>query len=164
MKVIGKDLVLSVSPKLWEGKTLMDISKLSADQINHLFSKERSAALRPGLNVRFLLIQEGIVDCAPRPDTLAYAYIDDTSDFQVAIGCVNEHDEREIIGIVAEAHPVEGAKTWRVSSELDGCNRMVGIAGLMKDFVKKRLRVYWHKGRFSDLCQLPQPVLIRGEK
>jgi hypothetical protein len=115
-------------------------------------------------NVCFLLIQGEIVDYAPRPDTLVYSFIDDVSGFRVAIGCVNEHGEREIIGIIAEAHPVEGAKRWRVSSELDGYNRMVGIVDRMKDFIRGRLRVYWQQGRFSDLCQLPQPILVRGEK
>jgi len=111
----------------------------------------------------FLLIQgDSIVDCALRPNSLAYDLIDDTDDFQVVIGYVNEVGEREIVGTVAEAHPLVGAKRWCVSSELDGYNRIVGITHTMGEFIQERLRVYWGKDRFCDLCQLPQLVVIMG--
>ena len=115
-------------------------------------------------NIRFLLIQGEIIDVSVRPDTLNFAFVDAYSTFQVAIGCVNEFGKAEIVGIVARVDPMPSCTRWCVSSELDGYNRGIGIMGRMADFVKERLRVYWGKGRFSDLCQLPQPILIRGEK
>ena len=113
--------------------------------------------------VRFLLIQGGIVDVSNRPDNLNYDVIDDTAGFKVAIGCVNEFGEEEIIGIMAVATPTPDCRRWIVSSHVDGYDRMVGCTGRMADYVKGRLCSYYRNDMFSDLCQLPQPVTIRGE-
>jgi len=126
--------------------------------------EEKTAVLRVGSGIRFLLIQGDIVDCTSRPDTLTCISIDDANDFQVAVGWVNDIGEREVVGIVAEAHPLADANRWRVSSELDGYSRMIGITGRMSEFIKNRLCVYWNNDRFYDLCQLPQPVIVVGEK
>lgn len=115
-------------------------------------------------NVCFLLIQGKVVDVADRPDKLAYSLINGSNDFQVAIGCVNEFGEQEVVDIVAHAHPTPDCVYWRVSSYLDGYNRMVGITGSMAEFVQGRLCIYLRQGRFHDLCCLPQPVTVRGDK
>lgn len=115
-------------------------------------------------NVRFLLIQGEIVDVSVRPDTLNYIFVDDVSGFQVAVGCVNEFGKPEIIGIIAEMHPCVNARVYRISSEIDGYNRLVGITDRMKTIIQNRLGVYWRSGKFADLCNLPQPVILRGEK
>jgi len=115
-------------------------------------------------DVRFLLIQGEVVDTSARPGYLTFSFIDDSSDFQVAIGCINEFGKPEVVGIVGEAYPMPGCIRWRISSLLDEYNRMVGITGRMADLLRGRLDVYWRQGQFSDLCNLPQPVTIRGEK
>jgi hypothetical protein len=112
--------------------------------------------------VRFILIQEGIVDIANSPAALAFSFLDVFAPFKVAIGCVNEFNKAEIVGIVAEGRPTESCNVWYISSELDGLNRMVGITGRMSDFVRGRLCNYYQSGKFSDLCNLPQMVTING--
>jgi hypothetical protein len=114
--------------------------------------------------VRFLLIQGEVLDAWHNPDNLGYQVLDDTKPFKVAIGCVNEFGEQEIIGIVAVATPTPDCKRWIVSSHMDGYDRMVGCTDRMADYVKSRLRSYYRSSMFSDLCQLPQPITIRGEE
>ncbi len=115
-------------------------------------------------NVCFLLVQGEVIDVCEKPDKLNFAFVDEVSGFQVAIACTNEFGEQEVIGIVAEMLPMLGCTTWRVSSEIDGHRRMVGVAGSMKDFIQKRLRAYRRLRLFADLCQLPAQILIEGEK
>ena len=113
--------------------------------------------------IRFLLIQEEVVDVSVRPDTLAYYFIDTESDFEVAIGCINEFDKPEIVGIIGEVRPMKGCAVWRISSRLDGYNRMIGITGTMATLLHTRLGTMFRQTRFTDLCNLPLPVTIRGE-
>lgn len=115
-------------------------------------------------NIRFLLIQSEIVDVAIRPDTLQYQFVDNISGFQVAIGCIDEAGKPKIMAVVAEVCPMTGVTAWRVSSELDGSNRLIGITCPVKYFVRGRLKIMWQKGLFSDLKQLPQPILVKGIK
>jgi len=115
-------------------------------------------------NVCFLLVQGEVIDVCERPDKLNFAFVDMVSGFQVAIACVNELGDREVIGVVAEVRPMVGCTAWRISSELDGHRRLVGAAGEMRGLLRKRLCVYWRHRVFSDLCQLPARILIEGEK
>jgi hypothetical protein len=94
---------------------------------------------------------------------LCYSLVNDFTGFQVAVG-YTEAANRKILGIIAQTFPTTHCTAWRVSSELDGYSRLTGISGRMSDFVLNRLRVYWQKGRFSDLNKLPQPVTVRGVK
>jgi hypothetical protein len=111
-------------------------------------------------DAQFLLIQDGVVDVSDNPATLTYSFIDAFAGFKVAIGCVNEFDQHEIIGIVADVSPVAGCNTWRVSSAQDGYNRLVGAAGSPASHVRVRLGVMYENGDFADLCRLPQPVTV----
>lgn len=113
-------------------------------------------------DVKFILIQEGIVDTANSPAALVFSFLDVFTPFKVAVGCINEFGKAEIIGIVAAARPSKSCNVWYVSSELDGHNRMIGITGRMSDFVRGRLCTYYQNGKFSDLCNLPQMVTING--
>lgn len=117
----------------------------------------------PVSDIRFLLVQGEVVDVSVQPDTLVYCFIDDENDFEVAVGCINEFGKPEIVGIVGEVCPMEDCTVWRISSALDGYNRMVGIVGCMADLIRNRLGTMFRQGQFSDLCDLPQPVTIRGE-
>ena len=114
-------------------------------------------------DVQFLLIQGEVLDAWQDPCNLGYQVLDDTKPFKVAIGCVNEFGEQEIIGIVAVATPMPDCRRWIVSSHLDGYDRMVGCTDRMADYVKRRLSAYYRADMFSDLCNLPQPITIRGE-
>jgi hypothetical protein len=116
------------------------------------------------MKAQFLLIQDGVVDYSENPGNLAYSFVDAFAGFQVAIGCVNEFGEREIIGIVADVAPVSGCNTWRVSSYQDGYNRLVGATGSPAAHVRVRLGVLYENGYFADLCNLPQPVTVMPGK
>lgn len=111
-------------------------------------------------DVQFLLIQDGLVDHSDRPDNLMFSLVDPYAGFKVVVGCVNEFKEREVVGAVAEVAPVEGCNTWRVSSIMDGYNRLVGAAGSPASFVRVRLGVMYQNGDFEDLCRLPSPVTV----
>jgi len=112
------------------------------------------------MKAQFLLIQNGVVDCSENPGNLAYSFVDAFAGFQVAVGCVNEFGEREIVGIVADVVPVSGCNTWRISSHQDGYNRLIGAAGSPAAHVRVRLGVLYKNGYFVDLCNLPQPVMV----
>lgn len=112
----------------------------------------------------FLLIQGDVLDMWHSPSDLGYQVLDDTEPFKVAIGCTNEFGEPEIVSTVAIATPMPNCVRWVVSSEMDGYNRVVGCTGRMADYIQDRLCSYYRSGRFSDLCNLPQPITIRGEK
>lgn len=113
-----------------------------------------------GMIAQFLLIQDGIVDCAECPANLAFSFIDAWIGFKVAVGCINEFGEHEIVGIVADVSRVIGCNTWRVSSSQDGYRRLIGATGSPASFVRARLDVMYRNGDFADLCQLPPAVLI----
>jgi hypothetical protein len=104
----------------------------------------------PVSDVCFLLIQGEIIGVADQPHKLNYADLDRANNFQVAIGCVNEFGKPEIIGIVAEGYPVPGCFTWRVSSELDGYNRLVGGGDTIGEWIRYRLQTYWYQNRFVN--------------
>ena len=111
----------------------------------------------------FLLIQGDIVASDSDPHSLirkTSSLYDVFAGFKVAIGCVNEHGEREIIGIVADVSPLKGCTTWLVTSKQDGYNRYVGATGSPDIFVSNRLWVMLSDGDFNDLCNLPPPVRI----
>ena len=111
----------------------------------------------------FLLIQDGIVasdsdlHCLIRK---ASARCDVFAGFKVAIGCVNEHGEREIIGIVADVAFLMDCKTWRITSKQDGYSRHIGATGAPEVLVCNRLTVMLNDGDFDDLVNLPAPVTI----
>jgi hypothetical protein len=111
----------------------------------------------------FLLIQGDVLDTWHNPGDLGYQVLDDTVPFKVAIGCVNEFSEQEIVGIVAVATPMPNCRRWIVSSYMDFYDREVGCTGRMADYIRDRLRSYYRNDMFSDLCNLPQPITIRGE-
>jgi len=115
-------------------------------------------------DVKFLLIQDGIVDSAENPAGLAFSFVDAYAGFQVAIGCTNEFGQREIVSLVASVAPLAGASCWRVSSFQDGNNRLVGAAGSPASLVRVRLCAMYEHGRYDDLCQLPQPILVWPDK
>jgi hypothetical protein len=112
----------------------------------------------------FLLIQDGIKDAADNPSDLRYSRIDPDHDFQVAVGCVNEFGEREIVGVIARAQPVEGCHSWRISSEIDGYSRLIGRRNCMSSVVKGRLHTFYRMGLFSDILQLPKAMVVSGVK
>jgi len=109
---------------------------------------------------QFLLIQDGIIDCAECPANLAFSFIDAWIGFKVAVGCINEFGEHEIVGIVADVSRVIDCNTWRVSSSQDGYRRLIGATGSPASFVRTRLDTMHRNGDFADLCQLPPAVLV----
>ncbi len=113
----------------------------------------------------FLLIQGGeVVDSATKPERLAFSFIDETVNFNVAIGCINEFGKQEVVGIVAGAYPTtdSACHCWRVTSFIDGADRLIGATGRISSFLRSRLMTYNNKGKFDDLANLPAPITIVG--
>ncbi len=114
---------------------------------------------------RFLLVQEDkIVDTASEPNKLFYSIIDGTTVFDVAIGCINEFGKPEVIRVIASAFPIGDATCLRITSLVDGPNRMVGFTTSMTQLIRMRLNTYFARGLFDDLLQLPATIIIRGAK
>jgi hypothetical protein len=111
----------------------------------------------------FVLLQEGeIVDRAATPSFLHFDRVNEKKGFQVAVGRINDSGKREIVGVVANSIPRYGYSALRISSEIDDHNRLVGAALSPAEMIRQRLSVYWRKGRFDDLGQLPQTVVVMG--
>ena len=114
---------------------------------------------------RFLLVQRGeILDTATEPNKLLYSAVDGTTDFNVAIGCINEFDKPEVVRVVASAFPLADATHLRVTSMMDFENRMTGFSVSMTALMRNRLNAYYAQGYFDDLLQLPETIIIRGAK
>ncbi len=115
------------------------------------------------LAMTFLLIQGGtVLDGTATPSFLHYNRVNDRKGFQVAVGCVNEFGKKEILGVVANSIPKPGSTYLRLSSEIDNANRR-GVSLLSPaEIIRQRLYIYWQKGRFDDLCQLPQTIVVVG--
>ena len=114
-------------------------------------------------NRTFLLIQGGVIASDRDPYCLirkAGSSYDIFAGFKIFIGCVNEFGVREIVGIVAEVLPLKGCKTWRITSKIDGYNRLVGPTGAPAELVASRLGGAMGRGDFDDLANLPAPVRI----
>ena len=115
------------------------------------------------LAMTFLLIQDGVVlHKSATPSFLRFDRVNEDKDFQVALGCLNEFGKREVLGTVANAIPKYAATSYRVSSAIDADNRLVGPTTPMYEIVRQRLSVYWRKGQFDDLRNLPQTVVVIG--
>jgi hypothetical protein len=111
----------------------------------------------------FLLIQDGVVlHKSATPSFLRFDRVNEDKNFQVAIGCLNELGKKEVVGTVANAIPKYASMSYRVSSAIDSDNRLVGCALPMTEIIRQRLSVYWRKGQFDDLCNLPQTVVVIG--
>jgi len=109
----------------------------------------------------FILIQHGeIIDVAGSPTALLFSAIDALEGFQVAVGCVNEYCQREIVGLVADVAPVGDCAHWYVSSEQDNGASPIGTWGHPESLVRVRLATQLRAGRFDDLANLPPPVCI----
>jgi len=109
----------------------------------------------------FLLIQEGAVrDVTDSPFRLKYELINASQSWEVYMGHINEFGDREISGKVAHVYPCEGCRTWRVSSSMDGYNRLVGPLTSPTVYVKQRLTTLYKRDRFYDVANLPQLVEV----
>ena len=115
------------------------------------------------MKAQYLLIQDVVLDASEYPHHLMYNLLDNAANFQVAVGCINEFGKPEIVDFVARAFSSSGCAIYRVSSPIDGFNRMIGVTGTMAQFIQNRLNVCWHQDLYSDLCNLPVPIVIRGE-
>jgi hypothetical protein len=110
----------------------------------------------------FVLIQGDVVDEAATPSFLRFDRVNENKDFQVAVGCINESGKKEIHGVVANSIPRPGATSYRISSEIDGQGRRIGASLPAAEIMRQRLSVYWQKGRFADLSNLPQIIVVMG--
>jgi len=107
----------------------------------------------PDLMLKFLLIQNGVKSVADIPSQLNWDSIDDCAGFSVAIGKDENH---EILGTVAEVAPMQPYENgWRITSLVDGNDRLVGGYETPAGFVKNRLTTIWRAGWFFTGTPLP---------
>lgn len=115
---------------------------------------------------QFVLVQNDCVlavseylACVP------WGLIDQHVEWKLAMGTVNEFNEAEIIGMVAEAYPAFNADSWLISSPVDKPNTLRTITQIvsMLSLVQSRLSRIYHGGVYEgDLCNLPQAVVVHG--
>jgi hypothetical protein len=109
----------------------------------------------------FILIQnDKVLSTAITPTFLRIEKLDAYAGFKIAIGCINDWGEREIVGIAASVAPLSGAKAWRVSSYQDGMYRLINTAICPGTFVIRRLGAMQGAGQFIDLTDLPEQVVL----
>jgi hypothetical protein len=110
----------------------------------------------------FLLIQGGeVIDHADRPCRLIGSYVWSDEHWLVAAGCINEFGEREIVGIVAKVCPIlSSMHSIRITSEMDGDFVLIDNYPTIHDIVVGRLDSMYCRGRFRDLANLPQPIIV----
>jgi len=112
---------------------------------------------------QFLLIQnDNVLGVSPTPKNLPYKILNQAQTWLIVIGTVNEFDQPEVVGTVAEAYPRHGKPCYRVSSPLDGNGRLVGSAMSIIGLITERLRVLYGNGCYQDLCQLPPAIVVTG--
>jgi hypothetical protein len=111
--------------------------------------------------VVFILIQNNkVLDRSITPNFLRLNKLDAYAGFKIAIGRVSQTGGRKIVGIVADVAPLSGAKTWRISSDIDGLYRLIGAAECPAALVTRRLGVMHRAGQFSDSADLPMRVVL----
>lgn len=117
--------------------------------------------MRREVVIVFILIQDNkVLSRGITPAALNVTKLDAYAGFKIAIGRIKETDEREIAGVIADVGPLSGAKTWRISSDVDGLYRLVGAGGCPAELVTNRLGVLFGAGKFSDLSDLPMCVVL----
>lgn len=108
----------------------------------------------------FILIQnDQVLDHADDPMQLSTTSFDEYAGFKIAVGCLNNWSDCEIIGIAADVAPLPST-AWRISSNQDGMRRLINSATNPLWLVLERLRVMFDQGWFDDLHHLPTPVII----
>ncbi len=116
---------------------------------------------RSNLVTVFILIQDNkVIDRCITPNFLRSEKLDAYAGFKIAIGRVSDTGGREIVGVVADVGPLSGAKTWRISSDMDGMYRLIGAAECPAMLVTNRLGVMQGAGKFCNLADLPMRVVI----
>jgi hypothetical protein len=113
--------------------------------------------------VKYLLVQgKAIVDIADSPSALLYSAVDDKLGFKVIIGCINEFNQAEIVGIIANIGELKDSPSWRICSAVDG-NTVIKARKSPIGLVRDRLGMMFRYGYFYDLCRLPVQVTISPE-
>lgn len=112
--------------------------------------------------VAFLLVQSGkVISAGEKPINLWGTELDESYDWAVYIGHINEFGKREVVAPVALVEGLEpGAATCRISSPADGYSRLIGAVNPILPIVKLRLNALHKSNLFTDLCNLPQTLRI----
>ncbi len=111
----------------------------------------------------FLLVQgDTVLAVCDRPTILPFGVVDLSKPWKVMVGAINEFKRPEIIGTAAEAYPSTDAKKncWRITSPIDGNNRLIGSADTMAGIIRNRLGVLYGNGCYEDVLALPPRVTI----
>lgn len=115
---------------------------------------------------QFVLVQnDSVLAVSEYLACVPWNLIDQQVDWKLAIGTVNEFNEAEIVGMVAEAYPTIDADSWLISSPIDKPNTLITSRWLasMLSLVQNRLSRIYRGGVYDgDLCNLPQAVVVQG--
>jgi hypothetical protein len=111
----------------------------------------------------FMLVQDDVIlDCCQNPSALMWSLLDDTEDFSVGVGVINEEGKREVVGTCADFHANPGGTVFYLTSEMDGYRRLVNKAGGSVNSVRQRVCHFFNQGYLSDPCDLTHVDLWEG--
>jgi len=112
---------------------------------------------------QFLLIQgDKILGVSPIYHNLPYRTLDQTQNWMVVVGTIKETGKPEIVATIAEAYPKPGKFCYRISSPLDGENRLVGNATSMIELITSRIRILYNNRCYDNVNDLPPTIVIVG--
>ena len=108
----------------------------------------------------FLLIQgDKVLDVTRDPGKLRWNLLEWQQDFQVFLGVINEFNTYEVVGPCA-TYKHGSAPTWRLTSRMDGTNRLVSITGTPAACIGQRLSTLYKAGRFNDAANYEYILLV----
>jgi hypothetical protein len=115
---------------------------------------------------QFVLVQNNrVLAVSEYLACLPWSLINPLVDWKLALGTVNEFNEAEIVGVVAEAYPTVYEDSWLISSPVDRANTLITIqrrASLLGLVMGRLDRIYPGGVYEGDLCNLPQAVIAQG--
>ncbi len=106
----------------------------------------------------FLLMQDGIKAGAPDILKLDFTGLDAAKSWAIVAG-VECEGQRRVIGPVVTFNAKPGAKFYRLTSDMDGYNRLVGHVGDSVEVIVSRLTTIAINNGFDDHANLSKITL-----
>jgi hypothetical protein len=110
----------------------------------------------------FMLVQDArVLDCCQNPTALLWTLLDDSTDFSVAVGIINEFGKREVVGTCAEFRAKVDSKIAYLSGPQDGYRRLVS-KGAAAECIRNRVCTLFRGGQLSDPCNFPKVEMLES--
>ena len=109
----------------------------------------------------FVLTQGSkVFGVAKVPTRLPYYELELSKPWKVALGIINEFGQPEIVCMIAAAFPMARTTCRRISSPIDGTDRLIGQTGTMAGVICNRLAVLFNNGCYEDVLNIPPSVIV----